>query len=239
MSEAPAVHEFQIRESDPWYGDFVTAEGETWFVFAHEFKAYREWADQWKRVAERSGVCITCALGAPDISIGCTDCLNTGFAHGAPQGYVSEGFHEEEVGKLQRRLENRQDTINVLEEIIAKKERSCGRKKDDGAWDLSGPCLTCGAADEHICGRGARGYIANPTALAEAEARGRRQGLEEAAKHFDGLAAAADAKTMAAWTDTEAGEGIRAMGEAKRAAKAVRNLLATTPAETQKPEETH
>lgn len=74
------------------------------------------------------------------------------------------------------------------------------------------------------------------TALAEAEARGRRQGLEEAAKHFDGLAAAADAKTMAAWTDTEAGEGIRAMGEAKRAAKAVRNLLATTPAETQKPE---
>lgn len=147
MSDAPIVHEFQIRESDPWYGEFVATEGETWFVFAHEFKAYREWVlkmgeelqakvvdvqagvsaleherDTWKRVAERAGVCMTCALGAPDISIGCTDCLNTGFAHGAPQGYVSEGFYEEKVGKLQRRLENRQDTINVLEEIITRIE---------------------------------------------------------------------------------------------------------------------
>lgn len=149
MDDGPVVHEFQIRESDPWYGDFVATEGETWFVFAHEFKAYREWVfkmggelqakvasvqagvsaleherDTWKRVVERAGVCMTCALGAPDISIGCTDCLNTGFEQGAPRRYVSEDFHKEEISKLQRRLENRQDTINVLEEIIDKIELS-------------------------------------------------------------------------------------------------------------------
>lgn len=45
MAEAPVIHEFQIRESDPWYGDFVTTEGETWFVYAHEFKAYQAWAE--------------------------------------------------------------------------------------------------------------------------------------------------------------------------------------------------
>lgn len=138
---APVVHEFQIRESDPWYGEFVATEGETWFVFAHEFKAYREWVikiggdlqakladvqasvsgleqerDTWKRIAEQAGACMTCALGAPDISIGCTDCLNTGFEHGAPRGYVSEAFHEEKIAKLETELAISRGANRALEE---------------------------------------------------------------------------------------------------------------------------
>lgn len=44
-------------------------------------------ADAWKGVAERAGICMTCALGAPD-TFGCSDCLNTGWAFGEPLGYV-------------------------------------------------------------------------------------------------------------------------------------------------------
>lgn len=77
---------------------------------AADAEHYMQLAESWKRVAERAGVCMTCALGAPDISIGCTDCLNTGFEHGAPQGYVSEAFHEEKIQSLRTELAIAQDT---------------------------------------------------------------------------------------------------------------------------------
>lgn len=68
---------------------------------------------------------------------------------------------------------------------------------------------------------GPNGPIA--TALAEAEARGRRQGLEEAAKVIS-----KDLNEWPpSWTAVKALEGVAA---------AIRKLLATTPAETQKPE---
>lgn len=41
----------------------------------------------WKEVAQKAGVCMTCALGAPD-TFGCTDCLNTGWNGGSPAGFV-------------------------------------------------------------------------------------------------------------------------------------------------------
>jgi hypothetical protein len=47
-------------------------------------------ATAWKEVAQRAGVCMTCALGAPD-TFGCTDCLNTGWDGGAPAGFVRAG----------------------------------------------------------------------------------------------------------------------------------------------------
>lgn len=211
MSEAPVVHEFQIRESDPWYGEFVATEGETWFVFAHEFKAYREWVikmsgelqakvadvqvgvsalkherDAWKRVAEHAGVCMTCALGAPDISIGCTDCLNTGFAHGAPQGYVSEGFHAEQLAAVARKVSTRQ----------------CYNECGDAGCAYPTNCAAVPVVYRDL----------DATALAEAEARGRRQGLEEAAR-------------LAEDTDVR-----------RQDLSSYLRSLATTPAETQKPE---
>jgi hypothetical protein len=41
----------------------------------------------WQKVAGQAGVCMTCAMGAPD-PYGCTDCLNTGWEQGAPHGYM-------------------------------------------------------------------------------------------------------------------------------------------------------
>ena len=43
----------------------------------------------WRNIAKQAGVCMTCALGAPE-PFGCTDCLNTGWDGGAPAGFVSE-----------------------------------------------------------------------------------------------------------------------------------------------------
>lgn len=56
--------------------------------------AFREFAPQetvaqWKEVARRAGICMTCALGAPD-TFGCSDCRNTGWIHGAPDGFVPD-----------------------------------------------------------------------------------------------------------------------------------------------------
>lgn len=70
----------------------------------------------------------------------------------------------------------------------------------------------------------ARQIRAGITALAEAEARGRRQGLEEAAAYHDGY----EARGQAAGTLTTA--RLHA-----KYATAIRSL-ATAPAETQKPE---
>jgi hypothetical protein len=43
----------------------------------------------WQEVARRSGVCMTCAISAPE-PYGCTDCLNTGWDGGAPAGFTPE-----------------------------------------------------------------------------------------------------------------------------------------------------
>lgn len=47
-----------------------------------------ETGEKWKEAARRAGVCMTCALGAPD-TFGCSDCLNTGWEQGAPVGFRS------------------------------------------------------------------------------------------------------------------------------------------------------
>lgn len=65
------------------------------------------------------------------------------------------------------------------------------------------------------------------TALAEAEARGRRQGLEEA------LALAKQAE--AAW-NTENPDGLKGAAGTILVAEIIEEALATAPAETQKPE---
>jgi len=43
----------------------------------------------WKNVAQRAGICMSCALGAVE-PFGCTDCLNTGWAGGSPAGFSPE-----------------------------------------------------------------------------------------------------------------------------------------------------
>lgn len=43
----------------------------------------------WKSVAQRAGVCMSCALGTPE-TFGCIDCLNTGWTGGAPAGFIPE-----------------------------------------------------------------------------------------------------------------------------------------------------
>jgi hypothetical protein len=42
---------------------------------------------EWKEVARKAGVCMSCALGTPE-PYGCVDCLNTGWASGTPPGFV-------------------------------------------------------------------------------------------------------------------------------------------------------
>jgi hypothetical protein len=41
----------------------------------------------WQKVAQQAGVCMACAMGAPE-PYGCTDCLNTGWDGGAPHGFI-------------------------------------------------------------------------------------------------------------------------------------------------------
>lgn len=43
----------------------------------------------WKNVARQAGVCMSCALGAPDPH-GCTDCLGSGWEGGAPAGFIPD-----------------------------------------------------------------------------------------------------------------------------------------------------
>lgn len=43
----------------------------------------------WRNVAQKSGICMSCALGAHE-PFGCTDCLNTGWTGGAPAGFIPE-----------------------------------------------------------------------------------------------------------------------------------------------------
>lgn len=43
----------------------------------------------WKNIAQRAGICMSCALGAPE-PFGCVDCLNTGWTGGAPAGFSPE-----------------------------------------------------------------------------------------------------------------------------------------------------
>lgn len=43
----------------------------------------------WRNVAQRAGICMSCALGTPE-PFGCTDCLNTGWNGGAPAGFIPE-----------------------------------------------------------------------------------------------------------------------------------------------------
>jgi hypothetical protein len=73
------------------------------------------------------------------------------------------------------------------------------------------------------------------TALAEAEARGRRQGLEEAAKAAEYHAGVAD---VALKYPLEPAEADRIHGVTVAAVLQHIRSLATAPAETQKPEET-
>lgn len=66
---------------------------------------------------KRTGVCMSCIDGNPD-PMGCTDCLNTGWEQGAPQGYVSEALFDEvkaqrdalnaDVTRLGQELEERE-----------------------------------------------------------------------------------------------------------------------------------
>lgn len=76
------------RDEDGEYAiDFVRHYWEGWIASAIEHGAFDVAATAWKDVAQRAGVCMTCALGAPD-TFGCTDRLNTGWDGGAPAGFV-------------------------------------------------------------------------------------------------------------------------------------------------------
>lgn len=57
-------------------------------TFAEAAKALRDVIDEntkWKRVAERAGVCMTCAV---DRIEACTDCLGTGWNNGQPTNHL-------------------------------------------------------------------------------------------------------------------------------------------------------
>lgn len=49
--------------------------------------------DRYRTACRQAGVCMSCALGAPD-PIGCTDCFGTGWANDAPAGFVAEETSE-------------------------------------------------------------------------------------------------------------------------------------------------
>lgn len=54
---------------------------------ARQLKILKEQRNAWQKVAGQAGICMACAMGAPD-TFGCSDCLNTGWDGGAPRGFV-------------------------------------------------------------------------------------------------------------------------------------------------------
>jgi hypothetical protein len=48
-----------------------------------------EQAKAWKDACRKAGICMSCALSAPE-PFGCTDCLNTGWTSGAPAGFIPD-----------------------------------------------------------------------------------------------------------------------------------------------------
>src|SRR6478609_11624779 len=54
---------------------------------ARQIKILKDQRNAWQKVAGQAGVCMTCAMGAPE-PYGCTDCLNSGWEQGAPHGFM-------------------------------------------------------------------------------------------------------------------------------------------------------
>jgi hypothetical protein len=150
--------------------------------------------------------------------------LAAAFPEGAPNSLAV-------LNRLVRSLEGSGTQLNVAQEAAYEEAASFldgalapgGTPQIGGHWS---DCATNGtpALPAGPCNCGA-------TAFAEAEARGRRQGLEEAAIHLEDRA-----------DYFNRSPGYRNWDDAARSyrasAKEVRQIRATAPAETQKPEET-
>lgn len=80
-------------------------------------------ASEWKLVAKRAGVCMTCAIRAPE-PYGCSDCLNTGWEQGAPAGYVEEA----EVAALKADVERKDKALAPFDAVA---ERDIGDDETD------------------------------------------------------------------------------------------------------------
>jgi hypothetical protein len=59
-------------------------------------------AKRYREMLLSIGVCPSCIDRAPE-PFGCSDCLNTGWEGGAPRGFVSERFHQEELKRISER----------------------------------------------------------------------------------------------------------------------------------------
>lgn len=57
--------------------------------------------DGWKKACRSAGICMACALAAPD-TFGCTDCLNTGWDGGAPTGFITGSIIAEKDSEIER-----------------------------------------------------------------------------------------------------------------------------------------
>src|SRR5690606_25128635 len=64
------------------------------YVRADIFQTLKNQRNEWQSVAQHAGVCMTCAIRAPE-TYGCTDCLNTGWDGGSPAGFVRSDKLEE------------------------------------------------------------------------------------------------------------------------------------------------
>lgn len=116
---------------------------------AADAEHYMRLAGTWKRVAERAGVCMTCALGAPDISIGCTDCLNTGWEHGAPDGLVREEVMAEAVAAARAETEREREALKLAMQFLDRcVGEGIGFVKDDTYPEADAMDVACAIAEK-------------------------------------------------------------------------------------------
>lgn len=112
---APA---FGMEEYDPTF-DARQSAAKFIEALAIQLAEHRAEIESWKGVARSAGVCMTCALGAPEY-FGCTDCLNTGWEGGAPAGFVAEA-----------QLAAANAEIEAMEALHSETMLGCGRLQND------------------------------------------------------------------------------------------------------------
>jgi hypothetical protein len=86
------------KEADRQIGEAVAC------VMLREITRIKYERDQYKLACKQAGVCMTCAVSAPD-TFGCSDCLNTGWEQGDPHEQIKlveaeRNTAKEEAGRL-------------------------------------------------------------------------------------------------------------------------------------------
>lgn len=92
----------------------------------------REERDGWKKACKRAGVCMSCAIRAPE-TYGCTDCLNTGWDGGSPiEERQAQAAAKAALAKVRGNLEGRDKFIvenGLWDEFVAQLPELSGTKK--------------------------------------------------------------------------------------------------------------